>query len=567
MSAIPLNRRDFLKLAGAATALATGACTAPPDEIVPYVRPREIADGIAQFYATAMTMQGRARGVLVQSNMGRPTKVEGNPAHPSSLGSTGIFEQASILELWDPARSRTPRHRGVPATREALASGWRNVLASLEARGGEGLRILTGYVGSVTLRGQLAALAKAYPAARLHQWEALHRDNSLEGSRLAFGRAVESVYHFDAADVVVAVDADPLGEGAGWVRYSRDFISRRAPQSMNRLYAIGSFPSITADMADHRLCLAPAAVQRWLGALDASLKGEEGGELPIVKAAARELLAHRGRALVIAGESLPPAAHALVHQLNSRLGAVGASVSYVPAISDVACADSIAALCEDMRSGKVQALLILGGNPAYDAPADCGFQAAVAKVPMSVHVSLYEDETSTACTWHVPRAHYLEEWSDAVGHDGTASIVQPLVAPLHGGISIHEAVAMLQDDAASPRDRVMRAMNLEGDAWRAALRDGVVASNATAPLALAARQAAFTPPPAPAAGSWSVAFRPDSAIHAGEFAPNAWLQELPRPESKIVWDNAGYVSAASAARLGAKSGDLVDVSVGQARVA
>ncbi|HST00076.1 MAG TPA: 4Fe-4S dicluster domain-containing protein, partial [Usitatibacter sp.] len=406
-----------------------------------------------------------------------------------------------------------------------------------------------------------------YPGARLHQWEALHRDNSLEGSRLAFGRAVESIYHFDAADVVVAVDADPLGEGSGWVRYSRDFTSRRAPQSMNRLYAIGSFPSITADMADNRLCLAPAAVQRWLGALDASLKGGDGGELPVVKAAARELLAHRRRALVIAGESLPPAAHALVHQVNSRLGAVGTTVSYVPAISDIACGDSIAALCDDMRSGKVQALLILGGNPAYDAPADCGFQAALAKVPMSVHVALYEDETSAACSWHVPRAHYLEEWSDAVGHDGTASIVQPLVAPLHGGISIHEAVAMLQDDTTSARDRVMRAMSLEGDAWRAALRDGVVASSAAAPLALAARQAAFTPPPAPAAGSWSVAFRPDSAIHAGEFAPNAWLQELPRPESKIVWDNAAYLSAGSATRLGAKSGDLVEIVVGERRIA
>ena len=564
MSAIPITRRDFLKLAGAATALATGACTAPPDEIVPYVEPREIADGIAQFYATAMTMQGRATGVLVQSNMGRPTKVEGNPAHPSSLGSTGIFEQASILELWDPARSRTLRHRGAPATREALAADWRQAIASI--KGGEGIRILGGYVGSTTLRAQLDAMAGNYPGVRVHEWEPLHRDNSLEGARLAFGRRADCVYHLDAADVVVAIDADPLGEGPGWLRYARDFVSHRTPQSMNRLYWIGSFPSITADMADHRTALSPAAAQRWLGELDAALRGEAGGGLPGVHAVARDLLAHRGRALVIPGESLPPAAHALVHRMNARLGAVGTTLSYLPAVSEVACADSIAELCDDMRAGRVGALLVLGGNPAYDAPADCDFRGALGKVPMSVHVSLYEDETSLSCAWHVPRAHYLEEWSDAVGHDGTASIVQPLVAPLYGGVSVHEVIALFGGDATRPRDLVMRAMNLRDEAWRDALRDGVVAASAPAALALAARDVAFTPAPAPASGDWSVAFRPDTAVHAGEFAANAWLQELPRPESKIVWDNAAYVSAASAARLRVKGGERVELTVDGRRV-
>ena len=189
VSATPVTRRDFLKLAGAAAALASGACTAPPDEIVPYVHPREIADGLAQFYATAMTMQGRAMGVLVESNMGRPTKVEGNPAHPSSLGSTDPFAQASMLELWDPARSHALRHRAAPATREALAAEWRRALASLEARHGEGLRILTGYSGSATLGAQLDTIAKAFPAMRRHEWEPLHRDNSLRRVRRACFRA------------------------------------------------------------------------------------------------------------------------------------------------------------------------------------------------------------------------------------------------------------------------------------------------------------------------------------------------------------------------------------------
>ncbi|HEX4782580.1 MAG TPA: 4Fe-4S dicluster domain-containing protein [Usitatibacter sp.] len=563
MSTTPVTRRDFLKLAGAASALATGACTAPPDEIVPYVKPRAIADGIAQFYATAMTMQGRAVGLLVQSDMGRPTKIEGNPAHPSSLGSTGAFEQASILELWDPARSRTLRHRGVPATREALAAEWRRTLAALEARDGEGLRILTGYVGSATLRAQLAGIAKKHPAMRLHEWEPLHRDNSLEGARLAFGRRVDCAYRFEAADVVVAIDADPLGAGPGWVRHARDFASRRAPQSMGRLYAIETFPSITGSMADHRVALAPAAIRQWLLGLDAALRGETSTALPLVMAAARDLLAHRGRALVIAGESLPPAAHAIVHRMNARLGAPGNTVSYLPPVSGVACAESIKTLSEDMRAGRVRALLVLGGNPAYDAPSDYDFSGALAKVPMSAHVSLYEDETSAACAWHVPRAHYLEEWSDATAHDGTASIVQPLVAPLYGGISVHEAAAMLEDESASPRELVMRALRLEGDAWRTALRDGVVASSAPTPLALAARDVAFTPVDA---SGWTAAFRPDAAVHGGEFAPNAWLQELPRPESKLVWDNAAYVSPASASQLGVKNGDLIEVSVAGRKV-
>ena len=562
MSTQPITRRDFLKLAGAAAALASGACTAPPDEIVPYVHPRDVVDGLAQYYATAMTMQGRALGVLVESNMGRPTKVEGNPAHPSSLGSTDIFAQASILELWDPSRSHSIRHRGTPSTPEALAARWRKVLASLDERHGEGLRVLMGYSGSATLAMQLDGLAKAYPAMRRHEWEALHRDNSLEGARLAFGRRADSVYHLDAADVIVAIDADFLGEGSGCVRYARDFASRRAPPTMNRLYAVESFPSITGGMAEHRAALSPLDVQRWLVQLDAALRGEGGGDLPLTQAAARDLLAHRGHALIAGGESLPPEAHALVHRMNARLGAPGSTVSYIPAISEARCAESIAALTQDMRAGQVQALLILGGNPAYDAPSDCGFKAALDEVPMSVHVSLYEDETSAACEWHVPRAHYLEEWSDAVAHDGTASIVQPLVAPLYGGVSIHDAVAMLGEEGMASHELVMRAWRerLNDDAWRTALRDGVIPGNPQA-LALSARDVEFKPPAA--AAQWKVAFRPDSAVHAGEFAPNAWLQELPRPESKVVWDNAAYMSTASAQRLGAKVGDVVEIEVGE----
>ncbi|HET9471822.1 MAG TPA: molybdopterin dinucleotide binding domain-containing protein, partial [Usitatibacter sp.] len=472
-------------------------------------------------------------------------------------------------------RSRAIRHRGAIATRAELEAEWHDALAALEAKGGEGLRILTGNTSSPTFAAQMDAVLARFPAARWHRWEALHRDHSLEGARLAFGRALAPVYRFDAADVVVALDADFLGEGPGHVRYARDFAGRRKPRAdapMNRLYAVETAPTLAGAMADHRAALPPAAILRWLGELAAALRGEGTADLPLVRAAARDLQAHRGRALLVPGESLPPAAHALVHRLNAELGATGSTVAYVePPTGDVTCADSLRELVTDLGAGRVEALVILGGNPAYDAPADAGFASALGRAARTLHQGLYDDETAALCAWHVPEAHYLEDWSDARAFDGTAGVVQPLIAPLHGALSRHEVMALLAGAPGRPRDlvraqwqRAMPGPDFE-DRWRAALRDGVIPGTAFRPVPASARRVEFAPPPA-VPGTWSVRLRADPCVRDGAFANNAWLQELPKPHSKLTWDNAAFMSAESAAKLGVKTGDRVEVASGPGRV-
>jgi Fe-S-cluster-containing dehydrogenase component len=490
-----------------------------------------------------------------------------------------VFAQASVLQLWDPDRSQVFRRGESIGTHEAFVSELTAKIIALDAGHGEGLRILTRYVDSPTLNDQLRRMLESYPRARRHQWEPLHRDRSLAGARLAFGRPLDPVYRFDAADVILALDADFLGTGPGHLRYAREFASRRrasaARSDMNRLYAAESTTTLTGAMADHRLAFAPVALQRWLAQLAAEVMNEGAGARaaePFVRALAADLFRHRGRALVVPGESLPPEAHALVHALNERLGAVGNTVRYVePVAAGESCTESLRVLADDMRAGRVDTLVILGGNPAYDTPADFEFAQALKRVPFSLHLSLYHDETSALATWHVPQAHYLEHWSDARGHDGTASIVQPLIAPLYGGVSPHELLSvLLREPAAAGYAAVRRYWSQRARArdfeefWRSALHDGVVPGSASAPVAARARPAAFSPPPI--AQGWSVQFRDDPSVRDGEFANNAWLQELPRSDSKLTWDNAALVSPASARVLAAETGDIVDIAAGARKI-
>ncbi|HET9580487.1 MAG TPA: 4Fe-4S dicluster domain-containing protein [Usitatibacter sp.] len=568
-----LTRRDFLKLAAASAALASAGCRGPVEEIVPYVRAPGADAGVPRFFATAMTLGGLATGLLVESNMGRPTKIEGNPAHPASLGATGVFEQAAVLDLWDPERGTALTHRGQPSTRAALETALAQAFSSASARHGEGLSLLMRYSSSPTLAAQLGALRERYPAVRIHTWEPLHRDHSLAGARLAFGRAVEPVYRLGNADIVVALDADFLGAGPGHLRHAREFMQRRQPggaRPMNRLYAVESAPTLAGAVADHRLALAPAAVSAWLAQLAAALHGEEHADWPLVEAVARELREHRGRALIVPGESLAPEAHALVHRLNAEVGAPGSTVEYIePVCGDIDCTQSLLELAQDLDAGRVAALLVLGGNPVYDAPADMPLAALIARAPFSMRLGLRDDETSAACQWHVPQAHFLEHWSDARAFDGTASIVQPLVSPLYAGLSEHELLGGLLGPApVNARDLVQAqwrgAAGVDFETrWREMLRQGIVSGSASKPVTVAAREATLT---ARAVRGWTLVFRHDGSVRDGEFANNAWLQELPRSDSKLTWDNAAQVSPASAASLGVKTGDVIEIGAGEARL-
>jgi molybdopterin-containing oxidoreductase family iron-sulfur binding subunit len=556
--ALPLqrgvDRRDFMKLMSASMALAgLAACNRPEQKIVPYVRqPENLVPGKPMYFATAMTLGGVATGVLAESHMGRPTKIEGNPDHPSSLAASDAFMQASILGLYDPDRAQVVYQLGEIRT-------WSEFVAALvpitnaAKTNGRGLRLLTQTITSPSLGAQIQQVLAMYPGMQWHQWEPVNRDNVREGLRMAFGAYVNAVYHFDKANVVVALDADFTSDGPGHLRYARDFASRRKVRrgttSMNRLYSIDCGLNSTAAVADHRWAVRPSEVETWARALLAG-----GGGNAAIAAIARDLQKNRGASIVIAGEGQPPVVHAIAMAINQQLGNVGATVTITDPleVQPVNQLESLRQLVTDMNSGAVHALVMLGGNPVYDAPADFNFAAALQKVPFRAHLSHYYDETSMLSHWHIPETHYLETWGDARGHDGTVTIQQPLIAPLYNGRSAYEVVgSLLGGMDASPYDTVRAFWLPRGNEqlWRQSLNDGVVANSALPPRGAAA-SANIPPPVARKAGEYELHIVADPNIYDGRFANNGWLQELPKPQSKLCWENFAIVSPATANAIG-----------------
>jgi MoCo/4Fe-4S cofactor protein with predicted Tat translocation signal len=583
-----INRRDALKLMAASAAMAgLSACTKlPTEKIVPYVHPpEEIIPGKPLFYATSIQHGGTATGLLVESHMGRPTNVQGNPEHPGSLGSSDVFAQASILNLYDPDRSQTVIHDGRISTWGEFDAAMRDIRAQFAPRGA-GLRILTETVTSPTLGAQLHGLLQKFPEAKWHQYEPCSGDCVIEGTRLAFGKPVNPVYRFDEADVIVSLDSDFLTSGPGHVRYARDFSSRRdlaqGPASkINRLYVVEPMPTSTGTMADHRLPMratdVPAFARQLAAAVGVSVSA--GSDVPTlkipanwIKAAAADLTAHRGACLVVPGEYQSPVVHALAHAMNAALGNVGKTVVYTDPLeaNPVNQTESLRDLVNDLNAGKVQCLLILGANPAYDAPADFNFTDAVIKARMRVHCGLYNDETAELCQWHGPAAHYLETWSDARAYDGTVGIVQPLIAPLYEGRSAHELVAFLAGDEGKSghtlvHDYWQGQRSEKGQAfeavWETSLHDGIVAGSALPAISVSASpnfaSQAASQAPAGDVTSLEVVFRPDPSIGDGEYANNGWLQELPKPVTRLTWDNAVLISVSMAASMSLTTGDYV----------
>jgi MoCo/4Fe-4S cofactor protein with predicted Tat translocation signal len=559
-----VSRRRFLKVMGASFALAgLNACMRNPDEkIVPYVKqPEQIVPGKPLFYATAMTLGGYATGLLVESHEGRPTKIEGNPQHPASLGATDIFAQASILTMYDPDRSQTVVNAGEITTWSAFLGALTAALSNQQIA----LRILTETVTSPTLVAQLREVLKKFPNARWHQYEPLARDNAYEGARLAFGEPVETQYRFDRAEVILSLDADFLNTGPGWVRYARDYADKRRVRAgrtaMNRLYAIESLPTNTGAMADHRWSMPASEVE----AVARMLASGEVSATPW-NAVWNDLQRHRGASLVIAGDQQPPSVHALAHAINDRLGNVGKTVICTePVVAEpVGQFQSLRELVADMKAGNVELLIVLGGNPVYDAPGDLQFAAAMNKVKLRVHLGLYNDETAQLCHWHVPESHYLEAWSDARAFDGTVSIVQPLIAPLYDSKSAHELVAALAGKAGvAGHDLVREYWKTHGladdNAWHAALHDGVVPGTAFPAKPVTLRR--FDAPAAskPEVGTLEISFRADPTLGDGRMANNGWLQELPKPLTRLTWDNAALISAKLATERNLANGDMVEL--------
>jgi molybdopterin-containing oxidoreductase family iron-sulfur binding subunit len=648
----PVGRRSFIKLMGASLALAgLSSCVYQPSEkIVPYVNnPEEMVPGKPLYFATAMPMGGVATPLLVRSNEGRPTKIEGNPDHPNNrnadlndkgTSATDLFAQASILTLYDPDRSQTLTYREEIRPWAAFVAEINTALEEQRKTQGAGLRFLTETVTSPTLANQMRAVLTEFPAAKWHQYEPAGRGGAHAGAMAAFGEAVNTIYRFDQAERILSIDSDFLACGPGNLRYARDFAAKRRVteerKEMNRLYAVESTPTNTGAMADHRLSVRPSEIEGFTRALatalngvgvavtsDTTNSGSYTAHADWIKALARDLQANQGKSIIIVGDEQPAAVHALAHAMNQALGNVGKTVLYTDPIEarPEDHTQSLRDLLGDIDGGRVQMLVILGGNPVYATPADLKLdQARMDKVNLRVHLSLYKDETSELCHWHVPEAHYLESWSDTRSYDGTVSIIQPLIEPLYGGRSAHELLALFSNQfdrrgydivreywqgqmgganahqkqaavAAPPAQggnqpvaqntqvqnagSTQQALNFANKpmltapitnattdvemAWRKVLHDGFIPNTAAKTreglTVKAPGQGGATVAPAPQApaSGLEIVFRTDPSIYDGRFANNGWLQELPKPQNKLTWDNAALISPATARQLGIKN--------------
>ena len=567
-----IDRRQFLKVGGAGLALAglTGCRILPQTKAVPYVRsPEDLVSGIALAYASTLTRGGYGVGVMVEQYEGRPIKIEGNPRHPASLGATDVFEQAELLTMYDPDRSQNIVHNGEVA-------GWNELTDALrKLRGGwkgGGLRILTGTVTSPTLAGQINALLAKHPGSVWHAYEAVNRDSFNTAAIQVLGQPVNPVYNLKAARVIVSLDADIFKTLPGNVRLARDWADGRRVRgangaTMNRMYVIESSTTVTGAAADHRYPVKPSEIEAVARTMYDGIVA--GGNLPTAQPVtwlnemAADLIANRGACVVVAGDEASANTHAYVMAINEALGAVGKTVSYTAPVeaSPTGHVSSLTDLVAAMNAGRVNTLVILGGNPVYDAPADLQFVDALKKVKNAIHYGLYQDETSEFVAWHVPATHALESWGDARAFDGTTSLIQPLIAPLYAGTkSETEFLAELLDqprlgyDILREQYRPLNAANYE-KWWQQTLIDGVVPGTTEAPftgLRVNGDVVAALPAPAPASGI-ELNFRPDPHLWDGRYANNSWLLELPQPITTVTWDNVALISPATANKLSVKA--------------
>jgi MoCo/4Fe-4S cofactor protein with predicted Tat translocation signal len=576
-----ITRRDMMMLLGASLSLAgLAGCRRPAEEIVPYViAPEEIVPGIPRYYATTMPFRRSAYGLIVESHEGRPTKIEGNPSHPSTLGASSSRVQASVLGLYDPDRSQSVAQKGARKSWADFVTAWGELAKAHAADGGARLAVLSESFSSPTQARLVSELRTRFPKLQWATYDAVSDENRLAGLRQATGRDVDLMLRFDRASVILSLDADPLLTDPETIRHARGFADgRRAGASggaMNRLYAVEGVYSLTGAMADHRLRLESRQIAGFLAALAAQLGAPGASSQPgadvagidrrWIDAVAKDLLANRGTSLIIAGERQPAGVHAAVCALNGHLGNTGQTVSYyetrdaaLPSMS------SMTSLVSAMTGGAVETLVILGGNPVFDAPADLDFAAAMAKVPHTIALGHSVDETSSSAEWHIPYAHYLESWGDARAVGGTLSVVQPLILPLFGGRTPVEVLGLMVVDKDRPGYDIVRDTwkPILGEAefdrkWNRVLHDGLLAGSELQEVVPDLKGEAFAEPVRATGSGLEIVFVPSAALHDGRFANDGWLQELPDPLTKLTWDNPALVSPTTAETLGLANEEVV----------
>ncbi len=580
------SRRGFMKVMGASLALAgvTGCTKQPDEQIYPYIKqPENLIVGVPNYFATAHPFPTGAVPVLVKSMEYRPVKVDGNPEHPMSKGKSDLFTQGTLLDLYDPDRSK----HVIDRTRsQSLNSDFGTFQTAFleqiqKSQGGQGVAFLTETILSPTLAAQWKAVQAKYPAMKLVQWEPLNRDNSRVASKAAFGEYTDAQYKLENADVILALDADFLQSNAfpGFLPLSAAYAQRHAYEpgkTMNRLYTVESMPTVTGAKAEHRLGLKPSDIDRFAAALASggSFAGDEQAQ-KFFTALVADLKKAGSRAVVIPGEQASPAVHAAAYALNAQLGAVGSTVIYTQPIAEIPTEQmaDFRNLVGAMKAGQVQALLILGGNPIYNAPLDLGFGEGMSKVPFTVHMGQHPDETGGRTTWHIPQAHYLESWGDTRSYDGSITIMQPMIEPLYGGQTTYDVFQTLLDNTGLSTYEVVQEnaktylKDDTGNAWRKALHDGWVEGSAfpakSVPSAGSSRP--LVDPPTSNSG-YEIAFRGDTGVYDGRFSNNGWLQEMPRQITHLSWDNAALMSMNTMADLKINEDELIELEVNGQKV-
>ena len=634
-----VSRRRFMQLMGASFTLAgTTGCWWEgngfwkEEKILPHARrPQGWAPGTTREFSTSFPLNGIAQGLRVTSADGRPVKIEGNPEDSATRGNTTSYAQASVLGLYDPDRSKTPAKAAAGGMQSISLADVEKALAASTAdlAGGLGLAILTENDSSPSVARLKQSLMAKYPQARWVSYSPLHRDNEVKGSVGAFGQAARAHYDLTKADVLVTLDSDLLTKHPNSLQYAADWASNRNPDSgkMSRTYAVESRFTATGSTADHRYAVRPSQVKAYLVKLEDEVRRELNetrlsGEFTSgaiiddanwVSVIAKDLAANRGKSLVVAGREQSSDVHALVHRLNALLGNVGKTVSYTqePETGDSAAA--LKALTADMAKGSIATLIMLGGNPVYDSPADVDFKGALAKVGFSLHLSAYRDETSRASSWHVPASHYLETWGDARRWDGTITIVQPLIKPLYASWTKSELLSVLVngktgddrlrvaetitlasapapapvaeestedaavvaeatpvEDTRDPELKALKLMNSDDRRWRKVIHRGFIEGSAYPLVDTEIQAFAVTNWPKDTMkasdtlqnGEFEVAFFEDGKVHDGRYANNGWLQETPDTLSKLTWDNAALVSPKTAKKLGLVEEDVISIKVG-----
>jgi len=588
----PHSRRHFVKIMSASFLLAgvglTG-CRRPVERILPFTKmPEGYTHGVAQWYATAMPSRGGALPLVARSNDGRPTKVESNPLYPEISGGADRFAQASVLNLYDPDRAQRFAKAGNTVSREAAFDFLHQLSTEAEAKGGAGLCFLLERSDSPSRVRLQKRISQRFPKARGFVHEPVDFDVHRDAATLAFGKPVAPLFQLDKAKVILSLDCDFIGSEENAQRLIRDFTKGRKLQqsddSVNRLYAVEGLMTLTGASADHRLRLAPSAVVRLAAAVAAEVLAQTGTDVaglpaPLaqigspagvhpkwISECAKDLVANQGQSLVLAGYGQPQAVHLIAHAINAALGNLGKTVAFRDA--PTAGEGTVNELADLLTKDQVSTLVIVGGNPVYSAPVDLNWAAAQRKAKTVVRLGYTEDETADAplCDWHLPLAHYLEAWGDARSADGMLVAIQPLIEPLFGGITELELLARICGfEKTRPYDTVRETFrafvsaDVFEERWKRFLHDGFLPDTASKAVevsldwtAAAKALTAVAPLSAPSREKLEIVFHRDAKVDDGRYTNNGWLQELPDPITKLVWENAVLLSKKTADDLGLK---------------